>query len=151
MLVLQNLGQEHLFIQVKTMKLSLIHRNLLYITWTILSITGLYFAYFQDFQENLPTVFTLYTLKIHGVFSSFFLILLGSLIPIHIQLFIKIKRNLKTGLLLLLGMFLLSFSGIFLYYISEELNFFLKILHIGMGIVIIFLLPTHIYFGIKRK
>lgn len=134
-----------------SIRLPKFHRTFLYVIWSVLSITGLYFVYTQDWKMYDPTIWTTYTLKLHGISASLMLILIGSLIPIHIQLSLETKRNLKSGIPMLITMFILAFSGIALYYSGESWMATAKMLHIWMGIFVIIFLPIHIIIGRKRK
>lgn len=130
-----------------SIQLSKSHRYLLYSVWLVLCLTGIYFAYSQDWQQQLPTAFSMANLKIHGVGAALMLILIGSLLPVHIRLSLRIKRNLITGLIILSMMFILMFSGTALYYSPENWHENAKWLHIWVGLISILLLPLHILFG----
>lgn len=134
-----------------SIRLAKIHKYTLYLIWTTLSVTGLYFAYSQDWKMYDPNIATMYSLKIHGICSSIMLVLLGTLIPVHIQISLDVKRNVKSGLSILSMMLLLSFSGIALYYSAESWIGFMKLLHIWVGVLVVFLLPFHIWLGRRKK
>ncbi|ESK40164.1 hypothetical protein P256_00604 [Acinetobacter nectaris CIP 110549] len=134
-----------------SIRLPKIQQTSLYVVWTILSITGLYFAYTQDWKMYDPSVWTTYTLKLHGICASLMLILIGTLIPIHIQLSLEVKRNIKSGIPMLVTMLLLAFSGVALYYSGEAWMATAKMVHIWIGILVIIILPVHIFLGRKRK
>lgn len=134
-----------------SIRLSNVHRWILYIVWTVMSCTGLYFAYAQDWQMQDPSQITLYTLKIHGIFAALIYLLIGSLFSVHIKLSLHRKRNVFTGLLILSVMLLLAFSGTALYYSPEDWNHNVKWLYIWVGLFSVILLPIHILIGRKLR
>lgn len=126
-------------------------RYFLYLIWLILSLTGLYFAYSQDWQMQEPSDLTVNILKTHGIAAAIFLIMLGALLAVHIQIALKLKRNLVTGLSMLSLMVLLAISGLGLYYSPEEWHENVKWLHIWVGLFSILWLPIHIWTGIYLR
>lgn len=126
-------------------------RYFLYSIWLILSFTGLYFAYFQDWQMQDPSDFTVNVLKAHGIAAAIFLLILGALLAVHIQLAFKVKRNLITGISMLSLMILLALTGTALYYSPEEWHENVKWGHIIIGLVSICWLPIHILTGIYQR
>ncbi|MBF7682126.1 hypothetical protein I2F27_02070 [Acinetobacter sp. B5B] len=134
-----------------SIRLPKIHKYTLYIIWAVLSVTGLYFAYSQDWKKYDPSEFTVYSLKVHGICASLMLILIGTLIPIHIQRSLETKRNLTSGISILVFMLLLALSGVGLYYSAETWIALVKIIHIWVGIFIVLFLPCHIWLGRRRK
>lgn len=130
-----------------TIRLSKLHRWSLYFVWLILCVTGLYFAYTQDWQMMDPSDLSVQTLKIHGIFAALMLILVGSLLSTHIKLSLHRKRNLTTGMSLLSLMVILSTTGTGLYYSPEEWHESVKWAHIWIGLISILSLPLHIVIG----
>lgn len=126
-------------------------KKMLYLVWIILSVTGIYFAFRQDWQQLDPIPLTIYTLKIHGLSAYFFLVILGSLIPLHIRPLFKARQNLITGLPFLIGMIVLTSSGTLLYYSPESMTEKIKLAHIFIGITLILFLPLHIFIGKKKR
>lgn len=132
-------------------RLHKMHKYTLYVIWIILSITGLYFAYSQDWRGDDPSELTVYSLKLHGVCASVMLVLIGSLIPIHIQRSLETKRNVRSGIPTLGLMLLLAFSGVGLYYSAEGWIATVKMIHIVVGGLMIAFIPLHIWFGRNGK
>lgn len=128
-----------------------LQRNVLYLSWVILAITGLYFAYTQDWKMQDPSDLTVNALKTHGITAAIFLVLFGSLLAVHCRLALKMKRNLMTGLLMLSLMSCLAISGIGLYYSPESLHENVKWTHIWIGLISILWLPLHIFIGIYQR
>ena len=130
-----------------SIRLSKPHRWGLYVVWAILSITGLYFAYIQDWQMQEPTEWTVNILKLHGISAAFMLLFVGSLLSLHVRLSLNRKRNVISGLMILSCMFILIFSGIGLYYSPEDWHENMILVHIWLGIICFLLLPAHIFIG----
>lgn len=59
-------------------------------------------------------------LRLHGAGACGFLIVFGSLIPVHIKRGLQARQNRATGLALVAGFGLLSVTGYALYYLGEE-------------------------------
>lgn len=130
-----------------SIRLSKPHRWGLYAVWSILSITGIYFAYAQDWQMQEPTEWSVNTLKLHGLSAAVMLLLVGSLLSVHVRLSLHRKRNAASGLMMLSCMLILIFSGTGLYYSPEDWHENMKWLHIWIGIICLILLPAHIFIG----
>jgi cell division protein FtsW (lipid II flippase) len=128
-----------------------LQRNVLYLSWVILAITGLYFAYTLDWKMQDPSDLTVDALKTHGITAALFLVLFGSLLAVHIKLALKMKRNLITGLVMLSLMSCLAISGTGLYYSPENWHENVKWAHIWIGIISILWLPLHIFIGIYQR
>lgn len=75
-----------------SIRLSKPHRWGLYVVWAILSITGLYFAYIQDWQMQEPTEWTVNILKLHGISAAFMLLFVCPII-FACPTFIKQKKK----------------------------------------------------------
>lgn len=127
------------------------HKWTLYCVWGLISVTGVYFAYSQDWMMLAPSDWTIYSLKMHGICASIMWLLIGSLIAVHIKLSLRIRRNLSTGFSMLTIMLLLASTGTALYYSPEEWNHLIKIVHIWIGLIAILLLPIHILVGHKQR
>lgn len=135
-----------------SIRLSKLHRWSLYVIWGVISISGLYFAFSQDWKMQTPTDLTVNTLKIHGVFAMFMLLTIGSLLSMHVKISLHRRRNLLSGVTVLSIMLLLSFSGTGLYYSPESWHETVKWLHIWVGIISVTALPIHIIVGrLSRK
>lgn len=130
-----------------TIRLSNLHRRSLYLIWLVISISGVYFAYSQDWQMQEPSDLSVQTLKVHGIFAALMLLMIGSLITTHIRMSLHRKRNMLTGLVMLTVMLVLSFSGTGLYYSPENWHENMKWIHIWIGLIAILALPIHIIMG----
>ena len=134
-----------------SIRLSKTHRWSLYIIWGVISVSGLYFAYSQDWQMQTPSDLTVDTLKIHGIFAMFMSLIIGSLWSMHIRMSLHRKRNLFSGLSILSIMLLLAFSGTGLYYSPENWHDMVKWLHIWVGVISVTALPIHIIIGRRSR
>lgn len=136
-----------------SIRLSKLHRWSLYFIWLVISFSGLYFSWSQDWLMQEPSDISVNTLKIHGIFATLMLLVIGSLITTHIKLSLNLKRNLLTGLSILSLMLILAFTGTGLYYSPENWHENVKWIHIVVGIFSIAMLPVHIVIGkwISRK
>ena len=85
-------------------------------------------------------------LILHGVTAYLFIILFGSVIPVHIKSGWKTKRNRISGSLMIAVMVLLLVSGLILYYGVDTREPALWV-HwiIGCGLVVLF--PAHYLLG----
>ena len=134
-----------------SIKIPRLQRSILYFSWTILAVTGLYFAYCLDWKMQDPSDLTVNALKAHGITAAIFLVIFGFLLAVHIKLALKVKRNLFTGLIMLSLMSLLAMSGTGLYYSPEDWHDNVKWAHIWIGLITIIWLPLHIFIGIYQR
>jgi hypothetical protein len=90
-------------------------------------------------------------LRIHGAAAMGFLIVLGSLLPGHIARAWQLKKNLRTGIFMLLCIALLVLTGYALYYASSEtLRPWISAGHWIIGIAATVGLPVHVWLGKRR-
>ena len=139
-------------------RLSKVHEFIIYLIAVIVIISGFLWLYF-DFFIRVETEFSLLVhplqntfLILHGTSSIFFLIALGSVLPIHVLKAWKTKNNRLSGGFFLLLFTILILTGIGLYYSGvEENRQFLSILHWVIGILFPVFFVIHIYFGKFKK
>lgn len=113
---------------------------------------GIYY-YEQLNDSNIETFawIKLWLLRIHGAAAMASLVLLGFLIPRHMQRGWAQDRNRVTAIILILWCSVLVLSGYGLYYCGDEvLRFYLRNIHGIAGILIVPALIWHILSG-KRK
>lgn len=90
-------------------------------------------------------------LKFHGATAMAFLVLLGTLIPGHIHRNWRMRRNLLSGIFLLIPLAFLVLSGYGLYYAGGEgFRAFLVISHWGVGLASFIPFFLHVMLGKKR-
>lgn len=135
-------------------RLSKIHEYIIYLISVIVTISGFVWLYF-DFFVRVETEYSLQVhpmqnifLIMHGTSSLIFLILLGSVLPIHVLKAWKIKNNRLSGGFFLLLFTILILTGIGLFYSAVEDNRrILSIMHWIIGILFPIFFVIHIYFG----
>ena len=135
-------------------RLSKIHEYIIYLISVIVTISGFVWLYF-DFFVRVETEYSLQVhpmqnifLIMHGTSSLIFLILLGSVLPIHVHKAWKIKNNRLSGGFFLLLFTILILTGIGLFYSAFEDNRrILSVLHWVIGILFPIFFVIHIYFG----
>lgn len=75
-------------------------------------------------------------LIVHGVFAYGFLIIAGAMLPVHIPLGWNVKRNHKSGTVLVATLLLLAVSALGLYYAGDDvLRSRLSLVHWGLGLL----------------
>ncbi len=89
-------------------------------------------------------------LVVHGVAAALSLIVIGGLLPLHIRLAWRTRRNRMSGVGALAVMGLLGLSGLLLYYGDEEWRDMVRWLHIGVGGLGIAAIPFHVWVGKRR-
>lgn len=62
------------------------------------------------------------TLILHGVAAYAFLIVAGSIIPVHVRLGWNLRRNRKSGLTLAMLCILLAVTALGLYYLGDDVS-----------------------------
>ena len=135
-------------------RLSKIHEYIIYLISFIVTISGFVWLYF-DFFVRVETEYSLQVhpmqnifLIMHGTSSLIFLILLGSVLPIHVYKAWKIKNNRLSGGFFLLLFTILILTGIGLFYSAVEDNrHILSVLHwvIGIFFPIFFAILSFLY------
>ena len=135
-------------------RLSKIHEYIIYLISVIVIISGFLWLYF-DFFVRIETEFSLQVhpiqnifLILHGSSSIIFLIILGSVLPMHVYKAWKTKNNRLSGGFFLLLFTILILTGIGLFYSGVEYNRrLLSVLHWVIGILFPIFFVIHIYFG----
>ena len=87
-------------------------------------------------------------LTVHGLSAALMMIGFGTVMPGHIARAWKMNRNLWTGIIFFTLMTLLSLSGYFLYYLSDEsLREMTSMLHWILGLVFPLVAGIHVWRG----
>ena len=137
--------------------LSRYHQGWIYAVISLSFISGLLWLLFHYFI-SIPGQFgethhplELWCLRLHGAAAMISLIVLGTLLPIHIQRSWQLQRNRYSGLGVLVIFSFLLITSYGLYYLGNDvLRNWLSILHWVIGIILFPLLAVHIILG-KRK
>jgi len=114
----------------------------------------LVFHYFLDahgeFGENRHPL-EAWWLRLHGAAAMAFLVVLGTLLPIHIRRAWQLRRNYVTGIVVLSTVAALIVTGYGLYYASgENLRLWVSVAHWGIGLAGTPALILHMLLG-KRN
>ena len=89
-----------------------------------------------------------WALVLHGIGAYFFLVCLGTLVPVHIVSGWKVRRNRATGATVLAVSALLAATGLGLYYAAlEDARFWLSAMHWGLGLAVLPFMIVHIVRG----
>lgn len=86
----------------------------------------------------------------HGIAAAATLVIVGGLLPLHIRLAWRVRRNLTSGIVALTVMALLTATGLLLYYGGEEWRDWVRWMHVGGGLVAVLVIPIHIWLGRRR-
>ena len=140
------------------MKLSLAHRIWLYslittmfLTGTLWAISRLWFDDTGDFDQ-WQLSFEHWTMVIHGTVSTVFLVVLGTLFPVHIKRSWAAKMNIVPGVMLLSLIFILIATGCGLYYFGDEnLRASSSWIHLIGGLCLPLLVAGHIALGRRSQ
>ena len=90
-------------------------------------------------------------LRMHGAAAMGFLIVLGTMLPIHIRRAWQLRRNFRTGGVMLSVVIVLVITGYGLYYASgENLRIWISAVHWGVGLFGMPALILHVLVG-KRS
>lgn len=133
------------------------HERWLYTVAAILFASGIgwLIAHF-GFAEHgnfgdLPNPTEPWWLRVHGASMMGFLVTLGSLFPGHIARAWRMRRNHRSGLLMLACTALLILTGYGLYYGGdEEARAWISVLHWGVGLAVAGVLTAHVVLGKSR-
>jgi len=130
--------------------LSPFHKRSFYLALGLLWASGAVwlFFYYVGLHKEVTSSFPLqvWTLKIHGALAMIFMIILGSLLPVHIRLAWNQNRNRLAGAWLIgLNAFLII-TGWMLYYVGNETTrTWISLLHWSTGLG----LPLFVYMHIR--
>jgi len=122
-----------------------------------LLITGvlwLVFHYFvivqRDFGESRHPMEG-WWLRLHGATAMAFLVVLGSLLPVHIDRAWRSRKIRRTGVAVICIVIALVLTGYGLYYAgSEELRPWISAIHWGVGLIGAPALTLHVLVGKPR-
>jgi hypothetical protein len=121
-----------------------------YVTFGLLLTTGIAWLLLDKFvqvagefgPEHHPAEHIL--LIVHGVVAYAFLVVCGAMIPVHIALGWNTRRNLKSGVLFVAVLLLLTATALGLYYLGDDvLRPRVNLIHWTAGLVALPLLVIH--------
>ena len=135
------------------LKLSRRHRWSLYLAFLALLLTGLAWAWLHRLDETGIASASWRELKpglmkVHGFAAVGFVLLLGTLLPVHVRHSWHARRNRPNGVFFLSAVSLLTLTGYALYYLGDEkLRSLCSDVHFWLGAAIPLLLIWHIWSG----
>lgn len=126
------------------------HRRLTYLGLLIVAVTGIAWTVSHDALEAGPNAFERWMLMVHGGASFAAMMIFGSVLPQHVRIAWRLRRNRLIGALVLTALAVLVLTAYALYYGNEELRPFVKWSHVGIGVLAALLMPLHIWRGRRR-
>jgi hypothetical protein len=134
------------------------HRQWLYASMVVLVASGaiwLLFHYFVQLKGEFGEArhpMEAVSLKVHGAAAMLFLVMFGSLIPVHMLKGWALERNLRTAIALLAFNALLLLTGYGLYYASSEsAHAWISKTHWIAGLLLPLFLLMHIVSGRRQR
>ena len=139
-------------------KLGIKQQWFLYVVGSVLTLSGALWVYFHYFvriegefgpihHPSEPVMLTA-----HGLSAALMMIGFGTVMPGHIARAWKMNRNMWTGIIFFTLMILLSLSGYFLYYLSDEsLREITSMLHWILGLVFPLVAGIHVWRGFVSR
>ena len=121
-----------------------------YVSFGLLIATGIVWLVLENFvrvdgqfgPEPHPAEHWL--LVAHGLVAYAFLIVAGTMVPVHIILGLNTRRNLKSGLAFAGTLLLLALTALGLYYLGDDmLRSRFSTIHWALGLVALPLLAIH--------
>jgi len=139
-------------------RLSPSHERWVYVIGSLLLLTGLgwlvchfLLAVPNAFGETQHPLEPLW-LKLHGGAAMAFLIVIGSLLPIHITRAWRLGKNRTSGAVMLFLLALIILTGYGLYYLGDEQTRpWISLVHWLVGLVVAALLPLHVWLGQRGR
>ena len=135
------------------MRLNLGFQFALFAAFSVLFVTGALWLCADQMKVTVDTGETWQAiaanlLKVHGGAAMITLMFLGALVPLHIRLGWRSRRNLVTGAAMASFNAVLVVTAFGLYYTgSEVLRPWLSIIHTGFGLGLPALLLVHVFVG----
>ena len=126
------------------------HKFLTYIGVILSTVSGLMWFIAEDVIE-LSLHDLGYWVKLHGVIGHLFLIILGMAFYHHVQVCIRMKKNLVMGSLFIVCSLLLIASILVLFYGRGFIHQQAHLMHLIAGSLFCFVFILHIQIGRKSK
>jgi hypothetical protein len=125
------------------MQLGFWQKTTVYCSTVIVALSGLFWFVVHDVLADEPGDLTRQLLTLHGVSAYALLVAIGTLLPIHVRLGWRRRRNLVTGLTVITLAAVLGVTALMLYYGDEDLQKPAKWLHLALGLIFFVLFPAH--------
>lgn len=136
--------------QLFSTRLPKVQRWATYLVLAAVAVSGLAWSLLHDFLQWDWMSTERRLLILHGVVAAAALIVIGGLLPLHVRLAWRIRRNLMSGITSLAIISTLALTGLLLYYGGEEWRDCVRWTHLGAGIVATLLIPVHVWMGRRR-
>jgi uncharacterized membrane protein len=103
-------------------------------------------------DDLMPIWVKAWALMVHGGAAMLFLILFGSVLPVHVKRAWQAGRNRLSGSILIVAISVLIITGYGLYYIGHELSReVMQWIHLVLGCCDPLLFVTHLWLGRKTR
>jgi len=136
----------------KSLTLNTSLKSLFYGVFTVLFLTGLAWFLLKNNETETITTLKFWLIKIHGAAAMLALLVLGWMIPTHIQLGWQRKKNAGTGSVMITACIILVVTGYGLYYFGgESIRNTTSLIHSVVGCLVPVLLGWHIRQGRRKK
>ena len=139
---------------VDTVRFEPWHRRLIYAVFGVMCATGVLWLLFHTFVRistpfgDGPHGLESWWLKLHGLAAMMGLLVLGSLIFTHVRYAWKARRNIASGIVLLISNIVLVATGYALYYFGgEQTRPMISLIHWGVGVALVLVMVAHIVMG----
>lgn len=131
------------------MRLSARFRAVLYLVIAVLFVTGA--AWVEVDRTVWPETAT-YLLRLHGGAAMAILMLLGTLLPLHVRVGWRRRRNRGSGAVMLVCNAILVATAFGLYYAgSDSLRHWTSELHIALGFALPLVVAGHVLRGRRGR
>lgn len=135
-------------------KLSRYHEWAVYTTVALVFFSGAAWAWLHHFGHRIGEFgqtghpLELWMQKLHGAAAMLALVLLGTLLPSHIQRAWRARRNLRTGISLFVIFAFLIGTGYALYYSGNEcFRAWMSWSHLWVGLALPLIVALHVWRG----
>lgn len=133
------------------MRLGRWQRSAVYAVSMMVGLSGLVWFILHDLVEEGPSELTWALLVVHGISAFAFLIVFGSLLPLHARSGWLKGRNVASGIALLAMSAVLAVTALLLYYGGEETRWPTRWMHIAVGGFCFVVIPLHVMLGRKTR
>jgi Sec-independent protein secretion pathway component TatC len=117
------------------MRLGRWHLGITIAVLAAVSFTGLAWFVRHDLMEREPDDLQRLLLAAHGIFAYGAVLAFGSALPTHARLAWRHRRNIASGLSMIVTIGTLELTALWLYYGSEQLRDLARWVHMGVGLV----------------
>src|SRR5690349_2464315 len=128
--------------------LSPLHQRILYLTVALLWVSGALWMYWQFFGSHGNAAVSpsqVLALRVHGALAMVFLVVLGSLFPVHLYVGWGQRKNRPSGAFVIATCLILILTGWGLYYSgNDSIRGFLSPAHAYLGLALPLIIYLHV-------